>query len=94
MPLLNTSFIVFVDYTRICFYIKTVPWHISVLGNSVTWHKMRKKVNNLDWQKSKTKPYLHQISLDCIEKLVECIKRIDIEVMYCNTLPYNTGNIM
>ncbi len=32
---------------------------------------------NPDWLKSKEKPYFHQISLDCIEKLVECIKRFN-----------------
>ncbi len=32
---------------------------------------------NPDWLKPKEKPYFHQISLDCLEKLVECIKRIN-----------------
>jgi hypothetical protein len=27
---------------------------------------------NPNWQKPKEKPYFHQISLDCIEKLVDC----------------------
>ncbi|MHC4270238.1 MAG: hypothetical protein ACYSTS_17500 [Planctomycetota bacterium] len=31
------------------------------------------------------KPYYHQISQDCIEKLVECMKGIDIEEMDCET---------
>ncbi len=30
---------------------------------------------NPDWHKPKEKPYFHQISLDCIEKLVECISK-------------------
>ncbi len=32
---------------------------------------------NPDWLKSKEKPYFHQISLDCIDKLVECIERFN-----------------
>ncbi len=34
-------------------------------------------ITNPDWLKSKEKPYFHQISLDCIEKLVECIERFN-----------------
>ncbi len=34
---------------------------------------------NLDWLKLKEKPYFHQISINCIEKLVECMEGIDIE---------------
>ena len=40
---------------------------------------------NPDWHKPKEKPYFHQISLDCIEKLVECMEGIDIEEMDCDT---------
>ena len=29
-------------------------------------------ISNPEWHKSKVKPYFHQISLDCIEKLAEC----------------------
>jgi hypothetical protein len=32
---------------------------------------------NPEWLKPKEKPYFHQISLDCIEKLVDCIKRFN-----------------
>ena len=32
---------------------------------------------NPEWLKPKEKPYFHQISLDCIEKLVECIERFN-----------------
>ncbi len=38
-------------------------------------------ITNPDWLKSKEKPYLHKISLNCIEKLVECIESFDIEEM-------------
>ena len=31
-------------------------------------------ISNPDWLKPKIKPYLHQISLYCIEKLVECME--------------------
>ncbi len=40
---------------------------------------------NPDWLKPKEKPYFHQISMDCIEKLVECMEGIDIEEMDCDT---------
>ncbi len=32
---------------------------------------------NPDWIKPKEKPYFHQISIDCIEKLVDCIERFN-----------------
>ncbi len=35
-------------------------------------------ITNPDWLKPKEKPYFHQISLECIEKLVECIERFNI----------------
>ena len=34
---------------------------------------------NPDWKELKEKPYFHQISLYCIEELVECMESIDIE---------------
>ena len=37
-------------------------------------------IHNPDWFKSKEKPYFHQISLDCIEKLVECMKSMEMSV--------------
>ncbi len=33
---------------------------------------------NPEWLKPKEKPYFHQISLDCIDKLVECIGKFNI----------------
>ena len=41
-------------------------------------------ITNPDWLKAKTKPYFHQISLECVEKLVECMEGIDIEDMDCD----------
>ncbi len=38
-------------------------------------------ITNPNWLKPKEKPYVHQISLDCIEKLIECMESIDIEEM-------------
>jgi hypothetical protein len=32
---------------------------------------------NPEWLKPKEKPYFHQISMDCIGKLIECVGRID-----------------
>ena len=34
-------------------------------------------ITNPNWLKPKKKPYFHQISLDCIEKLVKCIERFN-----------------
>ncbi len=42
-------------------------------------------ITNPEWQKSKTEPYFHQISVSCIEQLSECMKGIDIEDMGCCT---------
>ncbi len=33
---------------------------------------------NPDWLKPKEKSYFHQISLDCIDKLVKCIAKFNI----------------
>ncbi len=33
---------------------------------------------NPEWLKSEEKPYFHQISLDCIDKLVKCIAKFNI----------------
>ncbi len=32
---------------------------------------------NPEWLKPEEKPYFHQISMDCLEKLVECIERFN-----------------
>jgi hypothetical protein len=32
---------------------------------------------NPEWHKPKEKPYFHQISMDCLEKLVKCIARFN-----------------
>ncbi len=32
---------------------------------------------NPDWHKPKIKPYLHQISLDCLSKLVDCQEKFN-----------------
>ncbi len=42
-------------------------------------------ITNPEWLKPKEKPYFHQISLDCIDKLVEFMEGIDIEEMDCDT---------
>ncbi len=34
-------------------------------------------ITNPEWLKPKEKPYFHQISLDCIDKLVKCIGRFN-----------------
>ncbi|MEE9605312.1 MAG: hypothetical protein V3V70_07050 [Candidatus Scalindua sp.] len=49
---------------------------------------------NPEWHKPKEKPYFHQISLDCIEKLIKYIERFnkgeidtDISLSQALTLP-------
>jgi hypothetical protein len=34
-------------------------------------------MNNPDRQKPEIKPYLHQLSLDCIKKLVDCVEQFN-----------------
>ncbi len=33
---------------------------------------------NPEWLKPKEKPYFHQISMDCLEKLVDCIAKFNL----------------
>jgi hypothetical protein len=42
-------------------------------------------INNPDWKKPKIKPYLHQLSLECIEEIAVCMEGIDTEEMDCDT---------
>ena len=48
----------------------------------------RNMINNPGWQKPKIKPYLHQISLDRIKKLVDCVERFNKGKINADT----TGN--
>ncbi len=38
---------------------------------------VKRKTVNPEWLKPKEKPYFHQISMDCLEKLVDCIGRFN-----------------
>ena len=42
-------------------------------------------ITNPDWLNPKVKPYHHQISLECIEEIVEYMESNDIEEMDCDT---------
>ncbi len=42
-------------------------------------------INNPDWNKTKAKPYFHQISLGCIEEIAAYIEDNDIKEMDCDT---------
>ena len=42
-------------------------------------------ITNPDWLEAKVKPYLHQISLVCIEEIPVYIESNDIEEMDCDT---------
>jgi len=46
-------------------------------------------ITNPEWHKPKEKPYFHQISLDCIEKLVDCLESFGIDVKPLPTLLTN-----
>ncbi len=40
---------------------------------------------NPEWLKPKEKPYFHQISMNCLEKLVECIERFNNDEIGADT---------
>ncbi|MBS1258785.1 MAG: hypothetical protein MAG551_01847 [Candidatus Scalindua arabica] len=42
-------------------------------------------VNKTDWLKTKAKPYFHQISLDCIKKLVDCVGKFNKDEIDADT---------
>ena len=42
-------------------------------------------ITNPDWLKPKEKPDFHQISLDCIKKLVVCIEQFNKGQIYSDT---------
>lgn len=42
-------------------------------------------INNPDWQKSKIKPYLHKLSLECIEEIAVFMEGITTDKMDCDT---------
>ncbi len=42
-------------------------------------------INNPDWQKPKIKPYLHQLSPECIEEIVVFMEDANTDEMDCNT---------
>jgi hypothetical protein len=39
-------------------------------------------ITNPDGLKPEVEPYFHQISIDCIERLVECIERFNKGAVY------------
>ncbi len=42
-------------------------------------------ITNPDWREAKARPYLHQLSLGCIEEIAAYIEDNDIEEMDCDT---------
>ena len=42
-------------------------------------------INNPDWQNTKVKPYLHQLSLECIEEIAVFMEGITTDEMDCDT---------
>ena len=41
-------------------------------------------ISNPNWQKPDFVPNMHQISFECMERLVDCMKGVDIEDMDCD----------
>jgi hypothetical protein len=42
-------------------------------------------ISNPNWQKPEFRPNMHQISFECMERLVDCMEGVDIEDMDCDT---------
>ncbi len=42
-------------------------------------------ISNPDWHRTKVKPYLHQLSLDCIAKLVVCMEKFKKDEINADT---------
>ena len=42
-------------------------------------------IDNPDWSQPDERAYFHQISQDCIRKLVECMEGIDTDEIDCDT---------
>ncbi len=42
-------------------------------------------INNPDWNKAKTKPYLHQLSPECIEEIEIFMEGVNTDEMDCDT---------
>ena len=42
-------------------------------------------INNPEWKRSKTNPYIHQITLDCIKYLVCCLEHLKRDEIDGNT---------
>jgi hypothetical protein len=48
-----------------------------IIIRSIIKIKEIRMILNPEWHKPKEKPYFHQISMDCLEKLVDCIGRLN-----------------
>ncbi len=48
-----------------------------IIIRSIIKIKEIRMILNPDWLNPKEKPYFHQISMDCLEKLVDCIGRFN-----------------
>ncbi len=58
----------------------------SDVYNSQVINKIKgKMILNPEWLKPKEKPYFHQISMDCLEKLVDCIERFNNDEIDADT---------
>ena len=42
-------------------------------------------INNPDWHKTKAKPYFQHFSMDCLEKLVECMEKFKKDEINADT---------
>ncbi len=58
----------------------TIYWIVLILMFIIVSQSSKsrgKMILNPEWLKPKEKPYFHQISMDCLEKLVDCIGRFN-----------------
>ncbi|MCP4264058.1 MAG: hypothetical protein GY777_00525 [Candidatus Brocadiaceae bacterium] len=51
-------------------------------------------INNPNWRQAKIKPYLHQLSPECIEEIAVFMEGVDTDDMDCNTCLIIQGGIM
>ncbi len=64
------------DY--LCYLKYIISLHeLTIKLHSIKIKRKTKMISNPDWHKPKIKPYLHQISLGCIEKLVDCQEKFN-----------------
>ncbi len=57
----------------------------DVYNSQLNIKNKEKMILNPEWLKPKEKPYFHQISMNCLEKLVDCIGRFNNDEIDADT---------